>query len=41
MIGIPEDMVIIGLLVVTMKVISGKAVIQGDQGDQNSTGNSR
>ena len=37
-IGIPKDVVVIGLLVVTMEVILGKALPQGDLGDQNSTG---
>ena len=40
-IGITEDMIVIGLLVVTVKVILGKALLQGDQCGRNSTGKGR
>ena len=38
---IPEDMVVIGLLVVAMEVVLGKAFLQGDMSDRNSTGKGR
>ena len=40
-IGIAKDMIVIGLLVVTVEVVLGKALLQGDQCDRNSTGKRR
>ena len=37
-IGIPEDVVVISLLVVIVEFILGKALLQGDQCDWKSTG---
>ena len=40
-VSVPQNMVVIGLLVMTMEVILRKSFLQGDQGDWNNTWNGR
>ena len=40
-ISTPKDMIVISLLVVTVEVILGKTILQGNQCDWNSTGKGR
>ena len=40
-IGIPEDIIVTGLLVAAIELVLGKRFPQGDLGDQNSIGKDR